>query len=83
MLVLVPVLLSINLKPSTFNCATSTIPVASDFTMLLTSAVVLTLVMLYVPAPVLIKASPGSDAADKIVTKSPSSNPNPLLTTSA
>ena len=58
-------------------------PVASVLTILLTSPVVLTLLIPYAPAPVLISASPASAAASISVAKSPSAKPKPSSTTVA
>ena len=56
-------------------------PLASVLTILLTSPVLVTLLMPYVPAPVLISASPASLAGSTSVIKSASNKPVPSSTT--
>ena len=67
--------------PFNANFAKSTCPFASVLIILFASLVFVTLEKPYVPAPVLINASPGSAASETSTPKSPSTIPPPSVTT--
>ena len=69
------------LLPFNANETKSICPFASVFTILFASLVFVTLENPYVPAPVLINASPGSAACETSTPKSPSTIPPPSVTT--